>query len=93
MKTAIIILLIILITIALSWKISSGYGLTPVDKGNVIVYGSDTCSWCIKQKDYMKFWGIPYNFIDCRTNECPDFVKKFPTILKNNQVYNGYTEL
>jgi hypothetical protein len=93
MKYVILILILIAITITLSWKMSSGYSLTPVDKGNVIVYGSDTCKWCIKQKDYMKFWGIPYNFIDCKNEQCPGFVKGFPTILKDDKIYNGYTEL
>lgn len=72
---------------------SGGTGLSVVDKGNVIVYGSKTCPWCVKQEDYMNSKGIPFTFVNCPTETCPDYVKSFPTILINNEVKVGYTEL
>ena len=71
----------------------SGYLQTPVDKGTVTVYGSKTCPWCIKQESYLKYQGIPYNFVDCAHAQCPDFVDGFPTLVVNGQVMSGYTEL
>ena len=71
----------------------SGYLQTPVDKGDVTVYGSKTCPWCVKQEAYLNQNGIPYNFVDCASGQCPDFVQGFPTIMKDGQILNGYTEL
>jgi len=72
---------------------SGADGRTVADKGNLIVYGSKTCPWCIKQEDYLMKTGMPYTFVDCDTEHCPDFVSAFPTLLLNNQVMKGYTEL
>ena len=72
---------------------SGADGRSVVDKGNLIVYGSKSCPWCVKQEDYLTKTGIPYTFVDCKLSECPDFVNGFPTLLLNNQVINGYTEL
>lgn len=69
------------------------YALQPPDKGNIIVYGSHTCPWCIKQEDYLKQKGIPYEFVECGSGGCPDFVDGFPTIMKDGQILKGYTEL
>lgn len=71
----------------------SGYLQTPPDKGSVIVYGSQTCPWCKKQEAYMKYKGIPYDFVDCASQECPDFVTSYPTISMNGQLFRGFTEL
>lgn len=71
----------------------SMYALQTPDKGNVIVYGSKTCPWCVKQEDYLKNKGIPYEFVECSQGGCPDFVSGFPTIMKDGQVLEGYTEL
>ena len=68
-------------------------GLSVVDKGNIIVYGSKTCPWCQKQEEYMNSKGIPFTFVNCPTETCPDYVKSFPTILINNEIKVGYTEL
>jgi glutaredoxin len=86
------ILLAIVVFMVMSVGISS-YTQQSVDKGSIIVYGSKTCPWCIKQEDYFKDKGIPYEFIDCRDGECPDFVQGFPTLVVNGQVKSGYTEL
>lgn len=63
------------------------------DKGNIIVYGSKTCPWCVKQEKYFMDKGIDYTFVNCKTETCPEFVSGFPTLMVNNQVMNGYTEL
>jgi len=67
-------------------------GASIVDKGNLIVYGSKSCPWCIKQEDYLMKAGMPYTFVDCEKEHCPDFVSGFPTLLLNNQVMTGYKE-
>jgi glutaredoxin len=63
------------------------------DKGNIIVYGSKTCPWCVKQEKYFKDKGIDYTFVNCPTDTCPEFVSGFPTLMVNGQIKNGYTEL
>ena len=64
-----------------------------IDKGNLIVYGSKGCPWCVKQEDWLTKSGIDYTFVDCTKSACPDFVNGFPTLLLDNKVMNGYTEL
>ena len=85
--------LIIFGIIIILLKGKSMYTQQPPDKGNVIVYGSKTCPWCVKQEAYLKDKGIPYEFVDCRENQCPEFVNGFPTLMVNNVVKSGYTEL
>lgn len=85
--------LIIFGLIVVLLKGKSMYSQQPPDKGNVIVYGSKTCPWCVKQEAYLKDKGIPYEFVDCKTQQCPEFVQGFPTLMVNNVVKNGYTEL
>ena len=78
------------------WAITQGvssYLQTPIDKGDITVYGSKTCPWCIKQESYLKDKGINYTFVDCNSSKCPDFVEGFPTLVVNGQVKSGYTEL
>ena len=65
----------------------------PSDKGNVIVYGSRQCPWTVKQEDYLKNKGIPYEFVDCSGGNCPSFVDGFPTLSVNGQIMNGYKEI
>jgi hypothetical protein len=69
------------------------YALQTPDKGNIIVYGSKTCPWCVKQEAYLKNKGIPYDFVECSTGGCPEFVKGFPTIMKDGEILEGYNEL
>lgn len=86
----------LVLSIVMVWSMQrgiSGYLQTPVDKGGVIVYGSKTCPWCIKQEAYMKYKGIPYDFVDCTTSQCPDFVESYPTISMNGTTFKGFTEL
>jgi hypothetical protein len=72
---------------------AGGDGTSVVDKGNIIVYGSKTCPWCVKQEEYLKNRGIPYTFVNCPTENCPEFVSGFPTLMINNQVKVGFTEV
>ena len=72
---------------------SGGNGLSVVDKGEITVYGSKTCPWCVKQEDYLKQYGIPYTFVNCKEQQCPDFVSGFPTLVINGDIKSGYTEV
>ena len=74
-------------------KGKSMYSQQTPDKGNIIVYGSKTCPWCVKQEKYLTGNGIPYTFVDCREQQCPDFVQGFPTLMIDNVVKSGYTEV
>jgi glutaredoxin len=101
MNNLIIIFVLVIILAILLMKNGSFFdsggsgadGRSVVDKGNLIVYGSKTCPWCVKQEDYLTKIGMPFTFIDCTKNQCPNFVDGFPTLLLNNKVMNGYTEL
>lgn len=89
-------LAIILIGFILLLVLTGGvsvYALQPTDKGNIIVYGSRGCPWCVKQEAYLNQKGIPFEFVECSTGGCPDFVKGFPTIMKDGEILSGYTEL
>ncbi|MBF0119260.1 MAG: glutaredoxin family protein [Desulfobacterales bacterium] len=66
---------------------------TSLKAGKITIYGSSSCGWCQKQKNYLNSKGIAYTFIDCSTNSCPDFVKAFPTIDNNGIISEGYQEL
>ena len=61
--------------------------------GDVKFYGSDSCGWCTKQKKYFDDKGITYQYINCQTSECPEFVKSFPTLVVDGKVTSGYQEL
>jgi glutaredoxin len=79
-----------------AWILQQGISTflqTPVDKGDITVYGSKACPWCVKQEEYLKNKGIPYRFVDCVSEKCPEFVDGFPTLIVNGQVKSGYTEV
>ena len=60
----------------------------------IIMYGNNECPWCTKQKDYFANKKIEYKFVDCSTpGSCPNFVHRFPTIVKDGAVMPGYQEL
>jgi hypothetical protein len=92
MKLIIYIVLLIILAVAMRTGVSA-FLQTPVDKGNVTVYGSKTCPWCIKQEKYLMDKGIPYSFVDCRKQQCPEFVQGFPTIDLNGTITSGYSEI
>lgn len=86
--------LIIASIVVILWKAKSYFEPpTVADKGSIIVYGSKTCPWCIKQEAYLKDKGIPYDFVDCASGQCPEFVSAFPTLMVNGEVKTGYTEV
>lgn len=89
----VIIAILIFIVGAWLWRRRSAYSLQPADKGDITVYGSKTCPWCIKQEKYLTENGIPYTFVDCNTQECPEFVQGFPTLVVNGDIKTGYTEV
>jgi protein-disulfide isomerase len=94
MISSVVVLVLVVILFALVYmRSTSQYSLQPPDKGNLIVYGSPTCPWCVKQLEYLTYQGIPYSFVDCREGQCPDFVNGYPTLVLNNKVFSGYTEL
>ena len=93
-KTLVIIALAALVVLLFATQmVSFGDMLTPPDKGNIIVYGSKTCPWCVKQEKYLIDNGLPYTFVDCKSGQCPDFVQGFPTLLVDNVVKVGYNEV
>ena len=86
--------ILILVAIALIvFKGRSSYTQQPADKGDITVYGSKTCPWCVKQEAYLTEKGIPYTFVDCKAGQCPEFVQGFPTLSVNGEIKSGYTEL
>ena len=98
MNNLLIIIVLAIILVVLVLKNGSFFDGGPdqastIDKGNLLVYGSKSCPWCVKQEDYLTKMGIDYKFVDCTKSKCPDFVDGFPTLLLNDQVINGYTEL
>lgn len=86
---------LILVAIALIVFKGKSYfsGQQPADKGEITVYGSKTCPWCVKQEAYLTEKGIPYTFVDCKAGQCPEFVQGFPTLSVNGEIKSGYTEL
>jgi hypothetical protein len=94
-KTLVLIALAVIVFLLFAFKmVSFGDKLTPPDKGNIIVYGSKTCPWCVKQEKYLIDNGLPYTFVDCKQDGgCPDFVSGFPTLLVDNVVKVGYNEI
>lgn len=81
-----VFILIVLFMIFVT-KSSSKY-----DSSGIKVYGSMGCSWTVKQLDYLKDKSKKYEFIDCSTGTCPDFVKGFPTSVVNGKTIIGYNE-
>jgi len=65
----------------------------PPTTPGVTMYGSDTCPWCVKQKDYFRDNGTEYTFVDCSKGQCPNFVSGFPTLVVNGEIKVGYQEI
>jgi glutaredoxin len=68
-------------------------GPAPAAAAAIVVYGSKTCPWCVKQEEYFTKKGVAYEFVDCTAGECPEFVQGFPTLVVDGKVMSGYTEL
>jgi len=65
----------------------------PPQGDGITVYGTDSCPWCTKQKDYFKEKGTEYTFVDCAQGQCPNFVSGFPTLVVNGDIKVGYQEI
>jgi glutaredoxin len=95
---SVLIFVLVLVIIVVKSSYDSGGpavgGQSPIDMGSFIIYGSNGCGWCQKQKNYMDKKGISFTFVDCQSETCPDFVKSFPTIMQNGNVMQptGYSE-
>ena len=66
---------------------------THIRAGELKVYGSDNCSWTKKQLAYLDKKGTPYQYVNCHSGECPDFVSAFPTLIQDGKIIVGYQEL
>ena len=66
---------------------------SPPSGPGVTMYGSDSCPWCTKQKDYFKEKGTEYTFVDCAQGKCPNFVSGFPTLVVDGEIKVGYQEI
>ena len=60
--------------------------------GNWKVYGTKNCGWTVKQLKHLENNNIPYEFIDCDSEECS--VTAFPTLIhsQSGEKKVGYTE-
>jgi glutaredoxin len=65
----------------------------PPSGPGVTMYGSDSCPWCTKQKDYFAEKGTDYTFVDCAQGKCPNFVSGFPTLVVDGEIKVGYQEI
>lgn len=54
---------------------------TGLTAGGITVYGSPGCPWCKKQQEYLTKKGITFEFVDCSSQTCPEFVKAYPTMM------------
>lgn len=61
-------------------------------KGPLTIYGSMGCGWTKKQLDYCDSKNIPYKFVDCDSETCPNYVNGYPTMDKDGQIIEGYKE-
>jgi glutaredoxin len=91
MKPAIIAIVAALILFLMYAMPTSACGAAPAP--NIVVYGSKTCPWCVKQEEYLTNKGLKYEFVNCAGGKCPDFVEGFPTLVIDGQVRSGYTEI
>lgn len=87
------ILLIIAIWLMSQRTVTTSSFETESPSPSITVYGSETCPWCVKQKEYLDNKGMKYEFVDCASGQCPDFVDGFPTLQVNGEIKRGYTEL
>jgi hypothetical protein len=57
-------------------------------RAGIIVYGTPTCPWTVRQREYFDKNRVSYQFVDCTRGKCPEFVDGYPTL-----VLSGYTEI
>lgn len=65
---------------------------TGLAAGSIIVYGTPSCPWTVKQLNYFDQKGMSYRFVDCASQTCPASVQAFPTIDYHGQVHIGFKE-
>jgi glutaredoxin len=58
--------------------------------GELTVYGTDWCGYTRKQRAYLDAKGIPYTYVNCEKQTCPNFVSAFPTMIQNGHMIKGY---
>lgn len=66
-------------------------------KPNIVVFGTPTCSWCRKVKDYIKAKGFSYKYIDVAQDQVAlrDMIRKtgqqgVPQLWINNIAVVGF---
>jgi hypothetical protein len=58
-----------------------------VPKKSGVIYGSMTCPYTVKQTEKYP----EYEYVDCKTSNCPEFVQAFPTTVHpDGKVVPGY---
>jgi hypothetical protein len=60
--------------------------------GPLTIYGTMGCGWTKKQLKHCDEKKIPYKFVDCDSESCPEFVKGYPTMDKGGEIIEGYRE-
>jgi hypothetical protein len=66
---------------------------TGLAAGALTVYGSDGCSWTRKQLAYLDDKHIAYRYVNCTSEQCPDFVKAFPTLDQDGKILVGFQKI
>lgn len=66
---------------------------TGLKAGALTVYGVDSCSWTQKQLAYLKEKHIPFNYVNCKTGQCPPFVEGYPTLDQDGKILVGFQKL
>ena len=61
--------------------------------GALTVYGSPDCAWSRTQVGYLDEQGIAYTYVDCTSQECPDFVQVLPTLDNDGEILAGFNKL
>ncbi len=61
--------------------------------GALTVYGSADCSWSRTQVGYLDEQGMAYDYVDCSSQQCPDFVQVLPTLDYNGEILAGFHKL
>ncbi|RKZ87616.1 MAG: hypothetical protein DRR19_13445 [Candidatus Parabeggiatoa sp. nov. 1] len=74
-------------------KVNCGiFAKTHLRAGELTVYGTESCPWCKKQREYLDSKAMSYTFVDCQTQECPG-VDAYPTLDNNGEILVGYHQL
>ena len=66
---------------------------THLTAGTLIVYGVDDCSWTKKQLEHLDKKGMAYQYVNCSSGECPEFVSGYPTLDLDGKILIGFQKL